>query len=259
MAEKKDATKLVRSGNPLPKLRRENRSKLLVSIVNSEDSSRLKEVLDDSSISLTFTFAGMGTAHSAVLDYLGIGQTEKSIMLSIIPETDEELILKEIQKKMSLYRVGRGISFTIPLSGISEIVAKGINGAATEKTLDGRKIMTNAERKYDLIVAAVADNHVDLAMEAARAAGAAGGTVIRARSAGNAKAEQFIGITLMQEQELLLILTKRENKFAIMQAMSDKVGLKTEAGGIIFSLPVDRTAGIVAQDEENEEEKKTNG
>ena len=237
-------------------VQRTARPKLLLSIVNHEDELRFKEVLDDCSIALAFTFAGTGTAHSAVLDYLGIGQTEKSILISLIPETDEEIILHEIRQKMSLYRVGRGISFTVPLSGISEIVANGLNGAATEKTLDGRRIMKDKDRKYDLIIAAIAVNHVDIAMEAARAAGAAGGTVIRARSTGNAKAEQFIGITLTDEQELLMILTKRENKVAIMQALNDTVGLKTEASGVIFSLPVDRTAGIAGVDEEIEEQKE---
>ena len=232
------------------------RPKMLVSIVNYEDELRMKEVLDDCSIALAFTFAGTGTAHSAVLDYLGIGQTEKSVLCSLIPESDEDIILREIRTKMALYRVGRGISFTIPLSGISEIVAKGLTGAATEKSFDGRKVMTNEDRKYDLIVAAVAVGQVDDAMEAARAAGAAGGTILRARSISNAKAEQFIGITLMQEQEILLILAKRENKLAIMQALSDRVGLKTEAGGVIFSLPVDKTAGIAAAEEDKTEEKK---
>ena len=232
------------------------RPKMLVSIINHEDELRMKEVLDDCSIALAFTFAGTGTAHSAVLDYLGIGQTEKSVLCSLIPESDEDIILREIRTKMALYRVGRGISFTIPLSGISEIVAKGLTGAATEKTFDGRKVMTNKDRKYDLIVAAVAVGQVDDAMEAARAAGAAGGTILRARSISNAKAEQFIGITLMQEQEILLILAKRENKLAIMQALSDRVGLKTEAGGVIFSLPVDKTAGIAAAEEDKTEEKK---
>ena len=105
----------------------------------------------------------------------------------------------------------------------------------------------------------MAANCVDDAMEAARAAGAAGGTVIRSRALKNDKAEQFIGISLMQEQEILLILTKCEGKLAIMQALSDKIGLKTEAGGVIFSLPVDRTAGISATDEADtaaEEENK---
>lgn len=236
--------------------KRTERAKLLFSIVNHEIEHRFKEVLDDCSVALAFTFSGTGTAHSAVLDYLGIGQTEKAILISLIPETDEALILSEIRQKMALYRVGRGISFTVPLSGISEIIAKSLNGAATEKVLDRRKVMKDSDRQYDLIVAAIAVNHVDIAMEAARAAGAAGGTVIRARSTDNAKAAQFIGITLMKEQELLLILAKRENKLPIMQALNDAVGLKTEARGVIFSLPVDRTVGIAADEEEPKKEGK---
>ena len=53
----------------------------------------------------------------------------------------------------------------------------------------------------------------------------------------------------MEERDLLLILTKREGKLPIMQAMFEKVGLKTQANGIIFSVPVDKTAGISATDE----------
>lgn len=228
---------------------RAQRVKLLISVVNRGEENRLKEILDDCSVSLGYVFAGTGTAHSAVLDYLGIGASEKSLIGSLIPENDEDRIIREIRSKMSLYLVGRGISFTVPLSGVSEIVAGGLCKAATEKSAEGRKFMTDRDRKYDLIVAAVAAGNVDDAMEAARAAGAAGGTIIRARAVGNAKAEQFVGITLAQEQELLLILAKREGKLPIMQALSERVGLKSEAGGVVFSLPVDRTAGIAAADE----------
>lgn len=223
-----------------------NRAKLLISIVNCGDDERLTELLNDFSVALTFSCMGMGTARSAVLNYLGIGTSEKAVMLSLIPESDEENILREIENKMSLYLVGRGISFTVPLSAVSQIVANGITGAANEKYVDGRKIMTDKERAYDLIVVAVAEGYVDEAMEAARKAGAAGGTVIRARSLDNAKAEQFVGISIQEECEMLLILSKREGKAAIMQAISQSAGLKTEAGGILFSLPVDKTVGVGA-------------
>ena len=231
-----------------------NRVKLLVSIVNKNDIERLKEVIDDCSVSLTVAFAGTGTAHSQVLDYLGIGETEKTVAFSLIPESDEDLIMREIRTKISLYLVGRGISFTVPLTGISEIVANGITGAASEKAVDGSKIMTSETRQYDLIIAAVTAGFVDEAMEAARGAGAAGGTIIHAHTLNNTKAEQFIGVSLLEERDLLLILTKREGKLPIMQALFDSVGLKTQAGGIIFSLPVDKTAGISASDEVAAEE-----
>ena len=58
--------------------------------------------------------------------------------------------------------------------------------------------------------------------------------------------EQLAGITLQNEQELLLILTRRESRLSIMQALSDRVGLKTAAGGVLFSLPVDHVAGVGA-------------
>ena len=226
-----------------------NRVKLLVSIVNARDEVRLKEVIDECSVSLSLSFSGTGTAHSQVLDYLGIGETEKTVAFSLIPESDEETIMREIRTKISLYLVGRGISFTVPLTGISEIVANGITSAASSKAVDGSKIMTNETRQYDLIVAAVAAGFAEEAMEAARSAGAAGGTIIHAHSLNNTKAEQFIGVSLLQEQDVLLILTKREGKFPIMQALFDKAGLKTQAGGVIFSVPVDKTAGISASDE----------
>lgn len=235
---------------------RENRAKLLVSIVNQKDDAHLKEVLDEFSIALGITFAGRGTARSQVLDYLGIGETEKSVVFSLFPESDEDAILREIRTQMSLYLVGRGISFTVPLSSVSEIVANGLTGAASLKTVDRSKIMTDSNRKYDLIVAIVNADCIDEAMEAARSAGAAGGTIIRARSLSNAKAEQFIGITLAKEQEILLILTKRETKSEIMHALSERVGLKSEAGGVIFSLPVDKTAGIGVDTVEEQPEPK---
>lgn len=238
---------------------RQNRAKLLISIVNRKDEALLKSILDDCSVALSIAFAGTGTARSAVLDYFGIGETEKTVMLSLFPESDEELLIREIRAKMALYLVGRGISFTIPLTGVSEIIAKGLSKASAKKTIVESMVMTDEKRTYDLIVCAVNANCSDEAMEAARFAGAAGGTILHARMLDNKKAKQFIGISLATEQEILLILTKREGKLAIMQALFDRVGVKTEAGGIIFSVPVDKTVGISADEAaiESDEKDKT--
>ncbi|MCD8373474.1 MAG: hypothetical protein LUD27_09285 [Clostridia bacterium] len=221
-----------------------NRSKLLISVVNRGDDEVLSELLNDYSVALSFSVMGKGTARSAVLTYLGIGTSEKAVMFSLIPESDEEEILNRIRTRMELYLVGRGISFTIPLSAVSEIVAGGISAAAAAKSVDWRKTMKDDDRKYDLIVATVAAGYVDEAMEAARNAGAAGGTILSARSVNNAKASQFIGISLREETDMLLILSQRSGKEAIMNAIMQSSGLKTEAGGILYSIPVDRTVGV---------------
>lgn len=251
LKEKKNRAKRTKIERPrVEKIKapRPNRTKLLVSIVNHSDGKQLKTILDECSVSLSLSFDGTGTARSSILDYFGIGETEKTIVLSLFPESDEDLIIREIRTKMSLYLVGRGISFTVPLTSVSEIVANGLSKASAKKTVLESMIMTEERRTYDLIVCAVNAERSDEAMEAARSAGAAGGTIMHARMLDNKKAEQFIGISLAKEQEILLILTKREGKLAIMQALFDRVGVKTEAGGIIFSVPVDRTVGIGADE-----------
>lgn len=236
-----------------PQKTRVPRPKLLVSVVNRGEGGRLREILGDITVPLNFSFVGEGTARTHLLDYLGIGSTEKTVIFTLFPEQDEGAVIRELRTQMSLYLAGRGISFTVPLAGVSEIVAKGLTSSGNTAKTSEVKVMTAQDRKYHLIVVAVNANHVDEAMDAAREAGASGGTIIRARSADNVKAEQFIGISLMQEQELLLVLAKKENAGAIMETLSEKVGLKTPAGGIIFALPVDRTAGIAAEGEIEEE------
>ena len=100
------------------------------------------------------------------------------------------------------------------------------------------------ERTHELIVVAVQSGFAEEVMDAARSAGAAGGTLIHAATLNNKKAEQLIGVTLQNETDILMILTKSEGKTAIMNAVRDAAGLKTDAGGVLFSLPVDNLVGV---------------
>ena len=100
------------------------------------------------------------------------------------------------------------------------------------------------ERTHELIVVAVQSGYAEEVMDAARNAGAAGGTLIHAATLNNKKAEQLIGVTLQNETDILLIVTKKEGKIAIMNAIRDAAGLKTDAGGVLFSLPVDHLVGV---------------
>ncbi|MCD8206083.1 MAG: hypothetical protein LUD29_05680 [Clostridia bacterium] len=221
-----------------------NRVKLLISILNLEDEARLNELLNEFSVSFAFSVMGRGTAQRAILSYLGIGDTHKSVMLSLIPESDEDTILNMIRDEMNIFLVGRGISFTVPLTGVTELIQNDILSASAAKSTEGRKIMKDKDRKYELIVAIVAAGYADTAMEIARSVGAAGGTILDSKSVDNSKAEQFLGISLHEESEIILILSMREASDRIMSALVDSVGLKSDARGVVFTLPVDKTVGV---------------
>ncbi len=224
----------------------DERIKLLVAIVDDKDGVEITEICNRENASLSYAFDGFGTARTAILDYLGLGGKGKKVVLSLIPESCERSILDGIQKEMSLYLVGKGICFTLPLSGISGIIANGlIKGLAGKGNKEsGRKRKMSEKRTHELIIVAVQSGYAEEVMDVARNAGAGGGTLIHAMTLNNQKAEQLIGITLQKETEILAILATKEGKMPIMNAIKDALGLKTDAGGILFSLPVDHLVGV---------------
>ncbi len=100
------------------------------------------------------------------------------------------------------------------------------------------------ERKYSLIVTIINRGFSDEAMDAARDAGARGGTILYGHGAGLHEAETFFGISIHPEKELVLILADNENRDKIMRAIAKKVGMTAEGAGISFSLPVNNVTGI---------------
>ena len=106
---------------------------------------------------------------------------------------------------------------------------------------------------HELVVAVVNQKYTEEAIEAARSAGATGATVFHTKSINNAPAEQKIGTSFSQETDTVFFLTSYEYRAAIMEAVRDKAGLKTEGGAVIFSLPVDDLVGIGRFEEHNEE------
>ena len=86
-------------------------------------------------------------------------------------------------------------------------------------------------------------------MDAARTAGAGGGTVIHAKGTGMAGAAPFLGMELVNETELVLIVSRTAQKNTIMKAIME--GANPKAGAIVFSLPVTQTAGLRLMEEED--------
>ena len=97
---------------------------------------------------------------------------------------------------------------------------------------------------YQVIFCIVNAGFTDTVMDAARAVGAKGGTVIHARGTANSEAEKMFGIIVQPEKEIVLIIVKSSIKDAVLHALYKAVGLSTAGQGIAFSLPVDSVVGL---------------
>lgn len=84
----------------------------------------------------------------------------------------------------------------------------------------------------------------DIAMDAARACGAKGGTVINARGTATPEVEKRFNITVQPEKEIIMLVVDVSIRNNILHALYQKVGLNTDAQGIAYSLPVDKAVGL---------------
>ena len=87
-------------------------------------------------------------------------------------------------------------------------------------------------------------------MDAAREAGATGGTVVHAKGTGTELVQRFFGVSIASEQEMIFILTRSETKRPIMKAIMAKAGIQSDAQALVFSLPVGDIAGLRELDQE---------
>ena len=108
------------------------------------------------------------------------------------------------------------------------------------------------ENKYthEAILCIVNDGFSEAVMDAAKKVGARGGTVINARGTAGKEAENFFGISVQEEKEIVLILAEKDKRDAILSALYDEVGLNGAGQGIAFSLPVDGVVGLTPIEKE---------
>ena len=96
--------------------------------------------------------------------------------------------------------------------------------------------------------------YIDTVMDAARSAKAGGGTVIHAKGTGMELAKKYLGVSLVEEKEVILIVTKSREKNQIMKAIMEQAGLDSKERTIVFSLPVTSVAGIRMLEEDSQDD-----
>ena len=98
--------------------------------------------------------------------------------------------------------------------------------------------------QHQLILCIVNAGFTELVMDAAKAAGAKGGTVLNAKGTANKEAEAFFHITIQPEKELVMILVDADIRDDVLHALYQHAGIDTPGQGIAFALPVDEVVGL---------------
>ena len=215
---------------------------LFITITKKSDGKEFTDFFLEHKVSPIYSTIGHGMASSKTLSLLGLEQTEKVVMQSIVTGAKMYELKSALTKTMSIDLPDRGIAVAVPLSSIAS--KRVLDHILTEQAACDTQTQNSTERKIDmeLIVTICLKGNSDKIMDAARAAGARGGTVVKAKGTASGS-DMFFGMAISDEKEIIYIVARKEEKSEIMKAIASYT---SEHGThpITFSLPVTETAGF---------------
>lgn len=95
-----------------------NRLMLLITIVNRRKAEFYADLIQNHEANLQFVTMGEGTADASMLSFMGLTDSDKAVIFSVIRENLQDEILMDIDRKFNSIRDGKGIAYTIPLSSV---------------------------------------------------------------------------------------------------------------------------------------------
>ncbi len=211
----------------------------IFAVINRESLKRLQNIFQSADTKVSLSQPARGTAPGEILNRLGLAETEKLIVSTIADAQQKRTIFRQARDKMYMDIPGNGILAAIPL--------KSVAGRQTLAFLTDQELKEGApsmDFEYELIVVVLNEGYADMVMDAARGAGAGGGTLLHAKGTGGKRGEKFFSVSLADEKDMIYIVSHREEKTAVMKAIQTQAGPGTKAGGICFSLPISSVMGL---------------
>lgn len=215
---------------------------MMVTVTNRSRAEKFLSFYKERQLEVMLVTLGAGTANSEMLDYFGLETSEKAVIFSFVTDGVWKRIKKDLQQLMQIDIPDRGIAFIIPFSSIGG--KRELMFLTENQDYEKGEETSLKDTTYELLVMIINQGYTDLVMDAARSAGAAGGTVIHAKGTGMERAEQFLGVSLASEKEIIMVVARKDRKNDIMKAVMRDAGMDSKAKAIVFSLPVTSTAGL---------------
>lgn len=187
-------------------------NKMMIAIVNKGDASKVIEAARSSGAPGGTITSARGTATNSILAALGLGDSKKEVLYSMIPAEIENSVEDSIKKN-------------VKTKGILTFLSSGLE--------------VDMEKCEWVMIQVICElGYAEDIMAYARKAGAAGGTIINAHGTAKEDDIKFFGYPIVAEKEMLVIVEKKEKAAAIEKAISGMEALKKKGKAILFTMPV---------------------
>lgn len=180
------------------------------------------------------TMIADGTVKSKVLDFLGINQIQKELILTVGEHDKLTAIMDELNRQYNVTRKNFGIAFIVPITYFN----KDTNGTPQNGSGEEIKVMKSAI--FTIVNRGCANDVVEATVKA----GARGGTILHARGSGLNQAKLIFDIEIEPEKEIVLTIVDPDQADAVVAAIRENSNVEQDGHGILFVLPVTESYGI---------------
>ncbi|MDF2843787.1 MAG: transcriptional regulator [Herbinix sp.] len=209
---------------------------LIYIVVNYGVGSRVLHKAKEYGISGGAVFLGRGTVNSSLLKFLSLYDERKEIVLLGTDKHTADEALKKLNKDFQFEKINHGIVFTI---STCEIV--GANCSSYTEN-EGERGVNNS--MYQIIFTIVDRGKAEDVIDAAKAAGSKGGTIINARGSGVNETSRLFNMDIEPEKEMVMILSKEDITEDVVTSIREKLQIDKPGNGMIFIQNVNKTYGI---------------
>lgn len=91
---------------------------LLVTVVNKGKGTFFADLLQTFDANLQMSFVGDGTARSDLIEFLGLKDSRRSIIFSVVRASQLDAIEAALEERFVTVNGGTGVAFTVPLSSV---------------------------------------------------------------------------------------------------------------------------------------------
>lgn len=229
----------------------DNNIKLIMAIVPQGKADILTRAAIEAGVTGGTVGRALGTAKSTFLQILGFCDSAKEVIFIVTPGSIVSKVLAALNDATLKYKRPFGVMCTVDvgkffISGVvntviesaGETVSVNDSKAAREdftmdKGADSANVL-GGDCKFITFI--VNRGYSDVVMDAARGAGATGGTVITARGTANPKDEKFFGLDIVPEKDMVLILCKEDIAQKIITTVSALKELGKKGSGVAFTM-----------------------
>ena len=184
---------------------------LMMAIVNEGQAERFMSIARNAGAGGGTVIPARGTASGRIMNFLGLGDKSREMVLVVTDSDTAGKIVDDVRSDGHM------------------------KGVAAMLRSDGEEKMAS---KWKMITIIVSTGYSDDIMDAARKAGATGGTVTHARGTGTEEDIRFMGVDIVPEKEMIMILCESEKTQQIMDAVTSLKCLDEPGIGIMYTQDV---------------------